>query len=128
MRASIAIPVLLLGLLPRAAWADEWWGRDKALHFSVSIGLGSLGYGAAAPFTERRDYRALVGAGASLAIGGLKEGYDAMGYGDPSWRDFTWDVAGTAVGVLIAYTIDRIVSASGDHETATAQSAWAVAF
>ena len=27
--------------------------------------------------------------------------------GDPSWRDFTWDVVGTTTGVLVGWLIDR---------------------
>ncbi|HEY5961740.1 MAG TPA: hypothetical protein VIV60_34510 [Polyangiaceae bacterium] len=110
-------------VLPGSALADEWWGTDKALHFTVSVGLASTAYAAAAPFTERRDYRVAVGAGASLLIGAAKEGYDSLGYGDPSWRDFTWDIAGTAVGVVLAYSLDCLIStpSSGSSSVRAAQ-------
>ena len=34
---------------------------------------------------------------------------DATGSGDPSWKDFTWDVIGAAVGLAIAWGIDTAV-------------------
>jgi len=110
----------LLLFWPGNAQADEWWGRDKALHFTLSIGLSSGAYALSAPFTERREYRVITAAGASLAIGAAKEGYDAFGYGDPSWRDFAWDVAGTAVGVMIAYAVDSILADPPHRRTNTA--------
>jgi putative lipoprotein len=72
--------------------------------------LSSGAYALSTPFTERREYRAIAAASTSLLIGAGKEGYDALGYGDPSWRDFAWDVAGTAVGVLVAYAVDCIIT------------------
>jgi putative lipoprotein len=122
--------LLLLCCWPRNARADEWWGRDKALHFTVSVGLSSASYALVAPLTEHREYRVMAAAGTSLAIGAGKEGYDALGNGDPSWRDFAWDVAGTAVGVLIAYAVDCII-VDPAHRTAspaTATSPLVVAF
>jgi putative lipoprotein len=109
-RSAMGVAVVTFTCVPRLAAADEWWGTDKALHFSVSAGLASAAYAAAIPFTERREVRCIVGASASLLIGATKEGYDALGHGDPSWRDFTWDVAGTAVGVLVAYSLDYLIA------------------
>jgi putative lipoprotein len=122
--------ILALTLVPRPARADDWWGRDKALHFTLSIGISSAAYAAAAPLTERRDYRAGVGAATALTLGAMKEGYDALGHGDPSWRDFAWDLAGTAVGVMIAYAVDCIVSEKPNRgsRTATAASPLAIPF
>ncbi len=132
-RASRAWAALLLGLTlwPSSAHADEWWGRDKALHFTVSVGLSSASYALSATLTERREYRAIAAAGTSLLIGAGKEGYDALGYGDPSWRDFAWDVAGTAVGVMIAYAVDCIIvdpAARQTKNTATLASPLVVTF
>jgi hypothetical protein len=39
----------------------------------------------------------------------LKEGIDATGSGDPSWKDFTWDVIGAAVGLAVAWGVDAVV-------------------
>lgn len=92
------------------ARADEWWGTDKALHFGVSAGLAGGSYAVIATQTESRSVRCLAAAATSLALGAAKEGYDAAGHGDASWRDFTWDVVGTAVGVTLAYVIDQLAS------------------
>ena len=51
-------------------------------------------------------FSTLVREGLSLAVGASKELFDLAGFGDPSWKDLTWDVVGTAVGVGIAVTLD----------------------
>jgi putative lipoprotein len=103
---ALALGCLALEGPARAADPDPWWGRDKALHFSLSIGLGSGGYAGSALWVPERWQRAASGAGFSLSLGAGKELFDLAGYGDPSWRDFTWDVAGTALGVGAAYLLD----------------------
>jgi putative lipoprotein len=113
--ALCARSVLSVGLFAAAFFAspallaettDDWWGRDKALHFGVSAGLGAAGYGASSLLFERRLERAAGGAVFSLTLGAAKELHDLSGSGDASWKDFTWDVAGTAVGVGIALLVD----------------------
>jgi uncharacterized protein YfiM (DUF2279 family) len=89
---------------------DPWLGHDKVLHFSVSVALGAGGYGAAALLVEPRWQRAAIGGSLALAVGGAKELYDLSYRGDPSWRDFTWDVLGSAVGVGVGYLIDRALA------------------
>lgn len=96
--------------LPAGARADDWVGLDKALHFSVSAGLGGAGYGVAVFVSERRWVRALYGAGFSLTLGGAKEIYDATGAGTPSEKDLVWDLFGTLVGVSVAYLVDWLVT------------------
>jgi len=103
---ALAFGCLALGRPARAAESDAWLGKDKALHFTVSIGLGSGGYAASALWAPERWQRAAAGAGFSLTLGAGKELFDLAGNGDPSWRDFTWDIAGTAVGVGVAYLLD----------------------
>jgi putative lipoprotein len=95
---------------PRDASAsDDWFGRDKALHAGVSAALAGGAYALSSPFLETRAGRAAFGAGFSLAVGAVKEGYDALGYGDPSWKDFAWDAIGTFAGVLVAWGIDLAI-------------------
>ncbi|MCA9648010.1 MAG: hypothetical protein H6718_24050 [Polyangiaceae bacterium] len=101
----------------RAADADPWWGRDKALHFSVSAGLGAGGYGAGALFFDSYGARALTGAALSLSLGIGKEVYDATGAGDPSWKDLTWDVIGTGVGVGVALLLDLAIRGAPHPQT-----------
>lgn len=113
MRAAGWIAILVcVGLSPMAARAaadpDPWLGRDKMLHFGVSTGLAAGGYAVSSLIWEGRSERLAAGAGFSLAIGAAKELYDMAGYGDPSWRDFAWDVVGTGAGLLLAWGIDEL--------------------
>lgn len=118
------VPGVALALTASAACADEWWGTDKALHFGVSAALAGGAYALTSTQTENRPVRCVVAAAATLAVGAAKEGYDAAGYGDASWRDFTWDVVGTAVGVTLAYAIDHLASrGNGEAPVATATPA-----
>jgi putative lipoprotein len=102
-----------LSLVSRPAAAsdpDPWLGPDKALHFGLSLGLAAGGYAASTPWLEKRSERALFGGAFSLTLGAGKELWDLTGHGDPSWRDFTWDMLGTAAGVALAVGIDALVS------------------
>ena len=107
--ALLVAAVLSAGVSARAQSVDDWLGADKALHFTLSAALAGTGYGGAALLTERTSVRLAVGAGFALSLGIAKEVYDATGAGDPSWRDLTWDVLGTGVGVLSAWLVDRLV-------------------
>jgi putative lipoprotein len=86
---------------------DPWLGRDKAKHFGVSAALAVAGYAAATPFTESEPLRLVSGGGLALGLGLGKEIADRFTGGHPSLRDLTWDVAGTATGLLTAWLIDR---------------------
>jgi putative lipoprotein len=103
----VVLSVVLLTAVP--AWADDWWGPDKGLHFSVSVGLAAGGYGVSALALQRRWQRAVVGGATSLTLGAAKETCDAVGPGDASGRDLVWDAAGTAVGLGLALSIDALV-------------------
>ncbi len=106
---------------------DPWLGRDKALHFGVSATLASSGYGLGRAFVfDRRLDAALVAGSFTLAIGAAKESYDALGHGDPSWRDFTWDAIGTAVGIGVGLGVDFLIerlTRARPHEPAPASAA-----
>jgi putative lipoprotein len=101
----------------RATEPDPWWGVDKGLHFGISIGLGAGGYAASSLLLDERWQRAATGAGFSITLGAGKELYDLSGHGDASWRDFTWDLAGTAVGVGVAWLLDLALA---PHRTVAA--------
>jgi putative lipoprotein len=105
-RATAALAILAVA---PAARADDWWARDKALHFGASATLAVGGYGAAALFTCSRPARLLAGGGLALAAGTAKEVADRYTGGDPSMKDFTWDVIGTATGLMVALLIERLV-------------------
>ena len=87
---------------------DEWFGRDKALHFGASAAIAVGGYGGTALFTPEERPRLYVGGGLALLAGVGKEIADRYTGGDPSLRDLTWDVIGTASGLTVAWLIDRI--------------------
>jgi putative lipoprotein len=108
-RWKLGLPILvaLLATSPaRAQEADPWFGRDKALHFSVSASIAVVGYAGASLKTDDRLTRVAAATVLALGAGLAKEAWDLAGPGDASWRDLTWDVAGTATGVLLAAAID----------------------
>ena len=85
---------------------DPWFGTDKALHFSISAGIAGGGYGITSAFTPKLWPRLAIGGGVAIAVGAGKELLDMAGLGDPSWKDFAWDVIGVAVGLGVAVVID----------------------
>jgi putative lipoprotein len=101
----------------RADDPDPWFGPDKALHCGISAGLAGGGYALSALVLDRPWQRAIAGASFSLAIGGGKELYDMAGHGDASWKDFTWDVAGTAIGIGIALLVDAAITSSSSSSS-----------
>src|SRR5690606_34065861 len=86
---------------------DPWLGRDKLLHFGVSVGIALGGYGLGVPLFDCEPPRFALGGGLALGLGIGKELWDLAGDGDASWRDLAWDVLGTAVGLLVAWGLDR---------------------
>jgi putative lipoprotein len=112
MRTTMILLTLACCLLCQHARADDsdrWLGPDKALHFAFSAGLAGVGYAGAALVFDAAWQRASIAAAFSLSLGAAKELYDATGHGDPSLRDFTWDVIGCAVGVGLSYAIDVLL-------------------
>lgn len=85
---------------------DPWFGPDKALHFGAGFGLGVGGYALGAGLLDERWAGVGMGIGLAAVIGGIKEGIDATGVGQPSWRDFVWDLLGGALGVGVSMTFD----------------------
>jgi putative lipoprotein len=107
LAASLALG-WALAAVPARAEDDPWLGRDKAYHYSACTVLGAGGYGLSSLWWTQPDRRALFGGGLAIGVGALKEAADAAGFGDPSWRDFTWDVAGAITGVAVAYGVDAL--------------------
>lgn len=109
----LVLPAWIAGL--SAARADEWFARDKALHFGATATIASGGYGLTMLLTERglEDRRAWafgVGLGLAMGAGIAKEAWDATGRGDPSWKDLAWDGVGTGAGLLLAFGLDRLLT------------------
>lgn len=104
--------VLLSSTVPQATDADDpWLGPDKALHFSVSAGLAVGAYTGAMFLTDDARVRFALSAGVALLAGTAKELVDLSGlfHGDPSWKDFTWDVAGSFVGAVASLLLDQLL-------------------
>jgi len=91
---------------PEVTDPDPWFGTDKLLHAGATFALSSGGYALGVATIDQRWAALLLGGGISLALGGLKEGLDAAGLGQPSAKDFVWDVVGTALGLGVAVTFD----------------------
>jgi putative lipoprotein len=112
LSALAVLATMVLTPAARAQDADPWIARDKALHFDVSAGIAAVGYGAGAGWLFDARWKALAfGGGVALAAGAGKELLDWSGviHGDPSWKDFTWDVIGTVAGLAIAWGVDLLV-------------------
>jgi putative lipoprotein len=110
--AALVLTGLTMSSAARAQDADPWFARDKALHFDVSAGLAAAGYGVSAGWLVNARWKALaIGGGVALAAGAGKELLDATHVlgGDPSWKDFTWDVIGTVAGLAIAWGVDLLL-------------------
>jgi len=117
---SLLAPLLSLALVTVSTAAraeDDWFGRDKALHFGISAALAGGGYAAAALVFDRPWQRATTGAAFSLSLGAAQELYDLSGHGDASWKDFTWDVVGTAFGTGVALLVDAALPRSSRVES-----------
>jgi len=111
-RAEAFALVAVAGLLAapaRAADPDPWLGADKWQHFGVSSALAAGGYGVGAAYGWSTGGRLMLGGGVALAAGVGKELWDLGGGGTASWRDLTWDVAGTATGLMTAWLVDAAV-------------------
>lgn len=115
LHAAAFVLTTLTLTLSSPAWgqdADPWLSRDKALHFDVSAGIAAAGYGVSAGWLVDARWKALaIGGGVALAAGAGKELLDATHVlgGDPSWKDFTWDVIGTLAGLAIAWGVDLLL-------------------
>jgi putative lipoprotein len=96
----------LTSLAAQARAEDEWWGPDKALHFGAAGVLAGGGYAMGSLVVDGRWERVAIGASVGLGAGIAKEVYDELDYGGASYKDFVFDLAGVAVGVVAAVLID----------------------
>ncbi|MBX3204820.1 MAG: hypothetical protein KF764_07115 [Labilithrix sp.] len=114
--AAVLVALVLASSTTAAADPDPWLAKDKALHFGVSAGIAGAAYAASASVFEARGHALLAAGGVTLAIGAGKEVLDLAGFGTPSWKDFAADVAGTIVGLAIAWSVDLLVRGVGEQQ------------
>ncbi len=88
---------------------DEWWARDKALHFLASATIAGGTYAAGTLAWDSRVPTIGVALGVTLGVGAAKECWDGLGHGDASWKDFTWDVVGALAGIGLSFVVDTAV-------------------
>ena len=116
--ARILIATAALLALPSAAHAadpDPWLGKDKALHFGASGVIAATGYAVGAFVFDARGHALIAGAALAAAAGIGKETLDLAGYGDPSWRDLTWDGIGIVAGLAVAWSVDLVARGVSDR-------------
>ncbi len=106
MATTLLLATFLAVATNKQAPSDRWFAYDKALHFGFSAGLAAGGYTVGACISEKQKTRLAIGAGVALLAGIAKELWDLSGHGDPSWKDFFWDIMGTGTGLAISWTID----------------------
>jgi putative lipoprotein len=121
-----------------AADPDPWIARDKALHFDASAGIAAAAYALSAGWAVDARWKALaIGGGLSVAAGAGKEIIDATRVfgGDPSWKDFTWDVLGAMAGLALAWGVDLLLGGVSPERPAFASprpldaaAGWALRF
>ena len=93
----------------RAADPDPWFGKDKALHFAATGMIAAGGYTIGTFVFDARGHALIFGASLAFGVGIAKEALDLTGFGDPSWRDLTWDGIGTVAGCAAAWAVDLMV-------------------
>lgn len=94
--------------VPRApSDRDPWFGRDKALHFTVSALIQGAAH-AGLRWRGASYAQASWGAAGATAIAGVgKELWDRHQHRDFSLRDLTWDGIGGVTGAVIVRQIDH---------------------
>lgn len=91
---------------PALQSGDEWFARDKLYHFTVSAGLafGSF-YIYRETLHNNREGSYCFSGGFTISVGAVKEYYDSKhpDKHQASWKDFIADLAGTGLGLCLAY-------------------------
>ena len=104
-----AVAAFLCVALPSQAQAagDAWWGKDKQKHLLLSSGAALATYAWLGFFDVEPSVRTGATALVVLGAGALKEAWDLLGYGHPSWKDMTWNLIGLAVGLSVGWAVER---------------------
>ena len=86
---------------------DDWFGKDKLKHFTVSAFYsGGIAIVANRHFDMKKDDSIILGVGITISLGGAKEIYDhSKPTETSSIKDFIWDIGGVMAGAAIASLI-----------------------
>jgi uncharacterized protein YfiM (DUF2279 family) len=105
----LGVGLLWLAFFPRQAQAadDAWWGKDKRKHLLLSSGAAFAGYLWLGSMELEPAFRIGLTTLTVLGAGALKEAWDTGGRGQASWKDMAWNVVGNAVGLLLAWVVER---------------------
>jgi putative lipoprotein len=124
MGVAVALGASLLSMGPRASAQDPdpWLGRDKAYHFGASAAVAAGTYALTASHFNARWQPLVLAGGLAVGIGAGKELLDMAGMGDPSWKDFTWDVLGTIAGLALAWGADLLIGGVDSSKPALGQA------
>ena len=103
--------VSVVTIVTSPVYADKWTGKDKVLHIAASSGLTIGSYGLLRAYSGYNMGRRTAIAGAvGLGAGLLKEGLDMIfNTGEPSYKDLTMDVIGTATGLIFIVIFDVLL-------------------
>ncbi len=104
---ALTLTVAVVAFPARAE--DPWFSPDKAAHAVAAGGLAAIGAGVGISCLEDDLARFGIGFGVGVLAGATKELLDLSGAGTPSWRDFAWDVLGSALGAAAVVLIHRLV-------------------
>lgn len=92
---------LVFSLMQEGHTHDQWFGGDKLQHFFSSAFVQSMSYGALRTAGVSHG-AALAGATTTTAIVGVaKEVHDLHVKNEFSYRDLTWDAAGTGAATIL---------------------------
>ena len=82
--------------------ADAWLAEDKLRHFATSFAATAMIHGGARTVMDP-DPALVTAAATTVALGVAKEIVDVRGGRWFSLKDLTWDLAGVALGMVVAH-------------------------
>jgi len=92
-------PVMVQPMVPVS---DQWFSRDKFLHFYFSATIAGLSFHVYTDQMKRNETQGRVISVSLTALIGLgKELYDKKKKNQFSWKDLAWDGLGLAAGYLL---------------------------
>lgn len=102
MKYKVLILFLIL-LAGSILYGNDWLGKDKIAHFSSSVVITCWSAGMSDDiFGESKANSRFMGAGFTLSLGLVKEGYDCYIQKKKwSWEDLVWDMAGITCGLIL---------------------------